>query len=91
MFRQEYLVWGIGASTPPHIPRNGNRMETIDWTSSGYIVVIDDGGAGVDIYLALKDAATGKVVVFIDQRTREFGKFQPKSRKRLSRNLLCEK
>lgn len=67
----------FGASTPPLIPRKGNRMETIDWASGGYIVVNDVGGAGVDIFFALKDATTGRVLVFVDQRKRQFGKFQP--------------
>ncbi|KAG2503037.1 hypothetical protein JM16_009191, partial [Phytophthora kernoviae] len=67
----------FGASTPRFIPRKGNQLETIDWTSGGYIVVNDDGGAGVDIFFALKDAATGNEVVIVDQRKRQFGKFQP--------------
>ena len=66
----------FGASTPRLLPRKGNQLETIDWTSGGYIVVNDDGGAGVDIFFALKDAATGKDVVIVDQRKRQCGNFQ---------------
>ncbi|TMW58955.1 hypothetical protein Poli38472_007100 [Pythium oligandrum] len=67
----------FGASTPPLIPRKGNQLETIDWTSGGYIVVNDDGGAGVDIFFALEDATTGNTIVFVDQRKRQLSKFQP--------------
>lgn len=49
----------FGALNPWCIPQKGNQSETIDWTSGGYIVVTDDGGAGVDIYFALESAATG--------------------------------
>jgi hypothetical protein len=44
----------------------------------GCIVVNGDGGVGVDIFFALEDAtAPGRLVVFVDQRKRRFGKFQP--------------
>jgi hypothetical protein len=77
----------FGASTPQLIPRKGNQLETIDWTSGGYIVVNDDGGAGVDIFFALKDATTGRVVVFVDQRKRQFGKFEPSDAKKYLKKL----
>ncbi|KAG2808646.1 hypothetical protein PC111_g16393 [Phytophthora cactorum] len=67
----------FGSSTPRLISRLNNRLEKIDWTSNGCIAVNGDGGAGVDIFFALKDAATDNVVVFVDQRKRQFGKFQP--------------
>jgi hypothetical protein len=67
----------FGSLTTPLISRQGNQSEQIDWTSGGYIVVNGDNGAGVDIFFALKDAATDEVVVFVDQRKRQFGKFQP--------------
>ncbi|KAG2962182.1 hypothetical protein PC118_g21573 [Phytophthora cactorum] len=67
----------FGPSTPRLISRQINQLEKIDWTSSGCIAVNGDSGAGVDIFFALKDAATDNVVVFVDQRKRQFGKFQP--------------
>ena len=46
-----------------------------------------DGGAGVDIFFALKDAATDEVVVVVDQRKRQYGKFQPSHAKDYLRKL----
>ncbi|KAE8907100.1 hypothetical protein PF005_g8071 [Phytophthora fragariae] len=67
----------FGASSPQRISRQGNPLETIDWTSGDWIAVNDDNGVGVDIFFTLKEAATDNVVVFVDQRKRQFGKFQP--------------
>ncbi|EEY53066.1 Crinkler (CRN) family protein [Phytophthora infestans T30-4] len=67
----------FGSLTPQLISNKFNQQEKYNWTSSGCIAVNGDGGAGVDIFFALNDAVTDNVVVFVDQRKRQFGKFQP--------------
>ncbi|KAF4032782.1 hypothetical protein GN244_ATG15289 [Phytophthora infestans] len=67
----------FGSLIPRLISNKFNQQEKYDWTSSGCIAVNGDGGAGVDIFFALNDAVTDNVVVFVDQRKRQFGKFQP--------------
>ncbi|KAF4032779.1 hypothetical protein GN244_ATG15286 [Phytophthora infestans] len=67
----------FGSLTPQLISNKFNQQEKYNWTSSGCIAVNGDGGAGVDIFFALNDAVTHNVVVFVDQRKRQLGKFQP--------------
>ncbi|KAF0701561.1 Aste57867_7999 [Aphanomyces stellatus] len=67
----------FGSTTGQILTRQGNTLETIDWISSGCIAMNGEGGEGVDIFFALEHAVTGQVVVVVDQRKRQFGKFQP--------------
>ncbi|KAG1705589.1 hypothetical protein DVH05_003276 [Phytophthora capsici] len=67
----------FGSSTPRLISHRDNQLVKNDWTSTGCIAVNGDGEAGVDIFFALKDAVSDKVVVFVDQRKRQFGMLQP--------------
>ncbi|KAF4146719.1 hypothetical protein GN958_ATG04098 [Phytophthora infestans] len=82
----------FGSLTPQLISNKFNQQEKYDWTSSGCIAVNGDGGAGVDIFFALNDAVTDNVVVFVDQRKRQLGKFQPcHAKEYLGKLSVCPK
>ncbi|KAF4032786.1 hypothetical protein GN244_ATG15296 [Phytophthora infestans] len=82
----------FGSLTPRLISNKFNQQEKYDWTSSGFIAVNGDGGAGVDIVFALNDAVTDNVVVFVDQRKRQLGKFQPcHAKEYLGKLSVCPK
>ncbi|KAH9154108.1 hypothetical protein AeRB84_003755 [Aphanomyces euteiches] len=67
----------FGQSTGKKLTNLGNTLDTIDWITSGCIALNGEGGKGVDIFFALEHALTSQVVVFVDQRKRQFGKFHP--------------
>ncbi|KAK1930418.1 hypothetical protein P3T76_014089 [Phytophthora citrophthora] len=77
----------FGLSTPKVVSRKNHLSEETDWTSSGSIIVNGVDGEGVDIFFALKDALSGNLIVFVDQRKRRFGAFQPSSAKEHLRQL----
>jgi len=67
----------FGADTTSLISRQNNPLEVVDWIKTGRIAVNGDGGEGVDIFFAERNAVDNKVVVFVDQRKRIYGKFYP--------------
>jgi hypothetical protein len=80
----------FGADTSSEISRQHNPKKVVDWIKSGYIVINGDGGEGVDIFFAQRNAVEDQVVVFVDQRKRTQGKFHSDTaRSILDKLIVC--